>query len=227
MNITETPKGLSTRLSKNLLSQWEDKDIVELIIEYYKIFDKAGSKTGGISQSLGEVTEVKKYLNGKKFKKFVEIGVNYGGSLWLYGNLFCNSNSDVIGIDISKTKCSNNIVDRLSEKLNSIKYIRKNCFDYVEEIEDNSIDLLHIDADHEYESVKKYFNTYYPKVMPGGIILIHDTNGHLGSKQFSEELHKKFNCKTFIANWLISGNYDECPDIVKPGITLIHKEKNR
>ena len=37
-------------------------------------------------------------------------------------------------------------------------------------------DLIHIDADHTLEGVKKDFELYSEKLMPGGIITIHDTD---------------------------------------------------
>ena len=37
-------------------------------------------------------------------------------------------------------------------------------------------DLIHIDADHTFEGVKKDFELYSEKLMPGGIITIHDTD---------------------------------------------------
>jgi hypothetical protein len=42
------------------------------------------------------------------------------------------------------------------------------------EFSDNSIDFIHLDADHSYEGVLADLNAWYPKVKSGGVISGHD-----------------------------------------------------
>jgi hypothetical protein len=56
---------------------------------------------------------------------------------------------------------------------------------------DDSIDILHIDGHHSYESVRSDFESWLPKVRPGGIILLHDIcirTAGFGVWRFWEEL---------------------------------------
>lgn len=61
----------------------------------------------------------------------------------------------------------------------------------IQRFDDGSIELLHIDGFHTYEAVKNDFETWSPKVAPGGIILFHDVAARMmdfGAWKFWSEL---------------------------------------
>jgi hypothetical protein len=58
-----------------------------------------------------------------------------------------------------------------------------------------SIDLLHIDGLHTYESVKHDFETWLPKLTENAVVLLHDTNVHrddFGVHRFWSEISDKY-----------------------------------
>lgn len=76
---------------------------------------------------------------------------------------------------------------------NTVTFI-KGYFDDVAKTWDKKIDILHIDGDHRYESVKNDFETWSKFLNDDAVILFHDTcvenlnNKDYGVKQFFEEL---------------------------------------
>jgi hypothetical protein len=65
---------------------------------------------------------------------------------------------------------------------------------------DGSIDLLHIDGFHTYEAVRCDFDTWYPKVAPGGIVLFHDIAARImdfGAWRYWSDLTRSHETFTF------------------------------
>lgn len=70
----------------------------------------------------------------------------------------------------------------------------------IHRFEDGSIELLHIDGFHTYEAVRADFESWYPKVAPGGIVLFHDILARMmdfGAWKFWNELSLEHRTFTF------------------------------
>lgn len=58
----------------------------------------------------------------------------------------------------------------------NISLISDYSFNVADRFDDNSIDFIYLDGAHNYDSVEKDINLYYPKVKDGGYIGGHDYN---------------------------------------------------
>ena len=73
--------------------------------------------------------------------------------------------------------------------------LRRSFDDALSQFADDSIDLLHIDGLHTYEAVRHDFNSWLPKVKPGGIVLLHDISPKhqdFGVWRFWDEIKAEF-----------------------------------
>ena len=65
---------------------------------------------------------------------------------------------------------------RLTSELHSGSALIRGRFEeVVNQVQDSSIDLLHIDGLHTYEAVRSDYETWLPKMSQHGVILFHDT----------------------------------------------------
>lgn len=192
-----------------------NKSIYASIIEADTIHRKLVGERGGASQNLHEMTDVIEYLDGRKFNNFVEIGVSRGGSFFIYTKTLLANGGKARGFDIQY----------YPEQLLTIDYLKKCNYDvdilihhsyYGAKIFSSGIDLLHIDGSHDLESIHNDFNLWYPKIIAGGVVLLHDTMLHEGCRMFRSLLENTgYNIKTFYHN-IIEDN--------QPGISVIIKK---
>lgn len=138
---------------------------------------------------------------------YVELGVHNGTSM-SYA-LQHHSPIECFGIDLFENcppmyNCDNLTIERSRQNISRAN-IHNHQFDLimgetsksVEELEKRlhgrKIDMLFIDADHEYSAVKKDFELYTPLVKNGGIVVMDDTKPeHPGTFKFMSEIPNNY-----------------------------------
>jgi len=170
----------------------------ELIIkDHYDIGGLCTESKGNVIKTLVEKTNA---------KFCVEIGVYKGSSLLYFAEALQKTNGKIIGIDpykldslrneipnkqvneyfydvlFKEQKTLDNIYSNLSKILEDnnlgelITLVREKSENYYQNIEKESIDVLHIDGNHDEEYVTKDIINYLPPVKKGGYIIMDDTS---------------------------------------------------
>jgi glycosyltransferase involved in cell wall biosynthesis len=116
----------------------------------------------------------------------VELGTHYGLSYFTFcqsikeNNLSCKAYAVDTWMGekhagVYDESVYNFVSEYNAKNYSELSYLLKSTFDdALRQFSDSSIDILHIDGLHTYESVKHDFETWYPKVRDGGVILFHD-----------------------------------------------------
>lgn len=138
---------------------------------------------------------------------FVELGTHSGNSYFACCQAVKHSNLqtkcyavDTWEGDAHAGRYSEDVFDYVSQH-NQARYSKfstllRTTFDAaVESFAPASIDLLHIDGLHSYTAVKHDFETWLPKLAPGAVVMLHDTNVRekgFGVWRFWQELQQKY-----------------------------------
>ena len=116
----------------------------------------------------------------------VELGTHYGLSYFC----FCQ----IVRSDALPTKCvavdtwrgnehaglyDSSVFDAVAHENERYedfsKLVRKTFAEALEDVEDGSVDILHVDGRHFYEDVKMDFESLVPKLSERAVVLFHDT----------------------------------------------------
>jgi len=124
----------------------------------------AGS-CGGINYLKG-LDDLCKFFKLDKSKTVLELGVNTGVST----SLFAFYAKEVVGVDIIKT----NEFEEVIKKYGNVSLKHGSVADVLPTLPDQFFDLIYVDANHHYESVKHDILISLPKLKQNGIICGHD-----------------------------------------------------
>ena len=152
-------------------------------------------------------------LNLIKPKIFVELGTHYGDSYFS----FCQTNRELelgvkcYAIDNWKGDSQSGLYDEeIYQKVstynrenyrNFSELIRSDFDDAIDCFENSSVDLIHIDGHHTYQSIENDFNNWLPKVSEDGVILLHDImvrSNDFGVWKFWEIIKKNYLTCSFV-----------------------------
>ena len=138
----------------------------------------------------------------------VEIGIYRGRSLKLLRQWFTNAN--IVGID----NCSSLTASHWKEiaKMPDVGIIYDNAYSsrVVNIFPDNSIDYLIDDGPHTIESQIACIELYWPKIKPGGKLIIEDVQYLDRDAHLFHELSKKLQCYSHLYDLRNNkGRYDD------------------
>jgi predicted O-methyltransferase YrrM len=135
-----------------------------------EVFDKPSAWVGlefRYRELLGDIGQV---------QRIVDLGVDYGFSMFHFAMHY--PDAEVIGVDnFTLNSDSEDWVNQHIHLFQNVTIIKGNTVDVGKSFSE-IVDLLHIDADHEYESVSTDFSAWIHVVRPGGRVLFHDTRSY-------------------------------------------------
>lgn len=156
-------------------------------------YNKNGAYNMGDINGLIDLVD---YINMNPTWRMVEVGSYYGASSVIFAttgvkidciDAWSDEVSDIIydTIDENETKLNvkiteedfkyiESLFDANTEKYFCINKIKGNAKLLVHEYEDNSLDCVYIDANHNYADVRDDIEKWYPKIKNGGWLCGHD-----------------------------------------------------
>jgi hypothetical protein len=163
---------------------------------------------------IGHAPFMKFVIRELKPKTFVELGVHNGFSYFVGCQAIneCGLPTKAFAIDHWEGDSQAGFFDdsvyqdvlNINSKYSEFSTLLKSSFsDALKCFENKSIDLLHIDGFHSYESVKEDFNSWLPKMSKDGVILLHDIHvrrNTFGVYEFWKEIRENYRTIEFVGS---------------------------
>lgn len=193
----------------------------ELVDEYESLF-----MPGGIQQAEEELDGLIDEIGDRKFSTMCEIGIADGGTLWLYSHLFANPETKFIITDMHIRPITIEVMKKITART-GVTFEVHECMNYKFRLKEQ-VDFLHIDGDHSYDATMNNYFINERMVVPGGIIIVHDTLLMEGPIKFREFIER-----SGVKNKTLRGSKTLCdcfgknrinPDNKEFGMTIIYKE---
>jgi predicted O-methyltransferase YrrM len=130
---------------------------------------------------------LKHLIETNNFQVMIEVGIDTGKTTFHLLDTIPNLTIYAVDTDISKFYTTS-VKEKYGDRLVPIQGY---SFQVVDQFADNFADIIFIDADHSYESVKKDILKYTPKLKKDGLLTGHDID-YPGVNKAVKELIKEF-----------------------------------
>jgi hypothetical protein len=166
----------------------------------------------GISDWAGHVPFAYDLVTAVRPSVIVELGTHYGQSYFTYCQAVSEGSlpSRTFAVDTWRgdshvgtygEEVFREVSEHNQQHYEHFSTLLRMSFDQaLEQFHDGSIDILHIDGLHTYDAVRHDFETWLPKVKPGGIVLMHDIamrHQDFGVWRLWEELTERYEAFAF------------------------------
>lgn len=117
--------------------------------------------------------QIAKMMGAYGVKSGIEVGTQYGGSASMWCEEMPGLKLTCIDSYVGVRKRAYVSASRLA-RLYKFDLLRMTSMEAVDRFEDSSVDFVHIDGDHRFDTCVQDIVRYVPKVKPGGLVIIHD-----------------------------------------------------
>jgi hypothetical protein len=136
-------------------------------------------------------------------RRIVELGTHWGTSFFAFCQAVKDAGLDTHCVAVDTWKGDKHTGPYDEQPYRTVRRIVQSCFgdlrvdllrmlfrDALGEVDDESVDILHIDGCHDYDAVSDDYRTWLPKLGRNGIVLLHDVAPDCGyeSARFWAEL---------------------------------------
>jgi predicted O-methyltransferase YrrM len=156
-----------------------------------------------MGQVRSEILELAKILQKSPPRRSLEIGTNYGGTLFLLCAL-STSDARIISVDLPAGPFGGGYPRRKAvlfrkfvrgdQELHLIRadsHLAGTKYRVMRALQGDKLDYLFVDGDHTYDGVRKDFEMYSPLVRSGGMVAFHDIVEH--RRELACEVDKYWN----------------------------------
>ncbi|GEM_PF-2771151 len=135
-----------------------------------------------LQQVTEEYADYLTWLKTKNIKKYLEIGIGSGSSFFI-NNIFIKKSAELsIAVDNVSYDCFGDQLRNINDKFETLRSLNRSCtFKFYQGKSDDffrqnseKFDLIFIDADHGYDSVKSDYDHALRALSPNGYIIFHD-----------------------------------------------------